>query len=42
MLDLILTMLSVATRTDGGVAPALTISEMKLAVSPMTAVMEAI
>ena len=29
-------------RSDGGVAPALTISEMKLAVIPMTAIMETI
>jgi len=35
-------MLKMATRTDGGVAPALTISEMKLAVIPMTAIIDAI
>jgi hypothetical protein len=34
-------MLRIATRTDGGVAPALTISEMKLAVIPITAIIEA-
>ena len=36
------TMLRIATMTDGGVAPALTISEMKLAVIPITAIIEAI
>lgn len=35
-------MLNIATKTGGGVAPALTISEMKLAVIPIVAIMEAI
>lgn len=35
-------MLKIAMRTEGGVASALTISEMKLAVIPMIAIIEAI
>ncbi len=35
-------MLRMATRSEGGVAPALTISEMKLAVIPITAIIDAI
>lgn len=37
---LLLTMLNVPIKTGGGVAPALTISEMKLAVMPMMAIIE--